>query len=253
MSRRAARAGDQHVCPSKDPKPHLGGPVQRGFARVLIEGTAAARAGDMATCRGATDVISEGSGTVKIGGMHAARRGDGCVHGGSITGAAGTVLIGGPTVSPPGIAAIARNAAEIDRLRQRQAERRDKIRKIDAYLKRKDYEQDIPAVQKGAEKILKKIIDDAVKRMLEKQFGTGQGLPPGAGDFSEQEAKTASAAADFKKDLEKGIERDEQRIRELEKENGERASGKDVRPTPPVPDLDKPIKAPPPISNMDED
>src|SRR5262245_9360081 len=107
--RRAARTSDHHFCPSTDPAPHKGGPVLRGFTRVRIQGGDAARAGDFAQCVGATDVISEGSGTVLIGGMPAARRLDACVHGGRIMEGAATVLIGGPAVSPPGLAEIVAN------------------------------------------------------------------------------------------------------------------------------------------------
>ena len=62
----------------------------------------------------------------------------------------------------------------------------------------------------------------------------------------EEEAKTKDAGLDLKKKYEDGIARDEQRIEQLEKENEERATGKEVKPTPPPSDLDKPIKAKPP-------
>jgi uncharacterized Zn-binding protein involved in type VI secretion len=48
----------------------------------------------MLTCVGPPDTIAAGSGTVKIGGMAAARVGDSTAHGGTITLGAPTVNIG---------------------------------------------------------------------------------------------------------------------------------------------------------------
>ncbi|MEJ7727869.1 MAG: PAAR domain-containing protein [Polyangiaceae bacterium] len=127
MSRPAARVGDPHICPSVDPAPHVGGPVQpRGFPRVQIEAKPAARAGDLASCMTSRrDAILEGSGTVLIGGRPAARLHEKTGHGGRVMGGAWTVRIGGPTVSPPGLAELVEKLEEMDRLRE-DIERREK-------------------------------------------------------------------------------------------------------------------------------
>jgi uncharacterized Zn-binding protein involved in type VI secretion len=85
-----------HTCPMVDGvKPHVGGPIlPPGAPAVLIAGMPAARVGDMATCAGPPDAISQGSAKVMIGGMPAARMGDMTAHGGVITLGAPTVIIG---------------------------------------------------------------------------------------------------------------------------------------------------------------
>ena len=76
--------------------PHTGGPIMPpGIVNVLIEGKAAATAGNLCTCAGPPDSISGGSATVLINGQRAARMGDMTAHGGQITAGAGTVQIGG--------------------------------------------------------------------------------------------------------------------------------------------------------------
>ncbi len=92
----AARIGDMHVCPMVTGfVPHVGGPIQTGNATVLICNKPAATAGSMAACSGPPDMVMTGSKTVFIGGKPAARQGDPTVHGGTVTMACGTVLIGG--------------------------------------------------------------------------------------------------------------------------------------------------------------
>lgn len=93
----AARISDMHTCPmTTGPTPHVGGPIlPPGCPTVLIEGLAAARVGDMATCTGPPDAIVAGSSSVLIGGMPAARVGDATAHGGVIVAGSATVLIGG--------------------------------------------------------------------------------------------------------------------------------------------------------------
>lgn len=96
--RAAIRLLDDHVCPSREGGQHVGGPVDAsGCPTVLVERQAAARAGDTALCKVATDVIVKGSGTVIIGGMPAARILDLCHHEGHTLGGASEVFIGGPT------------------------------------------------------------------------------------------------------------------------------------------------------------
>jgi uncharacterized Zn-binding protein involved in type VI secretion len=75
----AARVGDNHFCPMfTGTVPHIGGPILPPCCpTVIIEGKAAARAGDLAHCNGPLDdMIREGSPTVIIGGQQAARLGD---------------------------------------------------------------------------------------------------------------------------------------------------------------------------------
>ena len=64
--------GDMHTCPmvtpGTPPVPHVGGPITKGSATVLIGGQPAARVGDMATCTGPPDSIVVGEFTVLIGG-----------------------------------------------------------------------------------------------------------------------------------------------------------------------------------------
>ena len=95
----AARVGDMHTCPLSSPTippvPHIGGPIlPPGCQTVLIGAKPAARAGDLASCVGATDVIASGCNTVLIGGKPAARMGEPTNHGGKITEGFSTVLIG---------------------------------------------------------------------------------------------------------------------------------------------------------------
>jgi uncharacterized Zn-binding protein involved in type VI secretion len=65
-----------------------------GIVTVLIEGKPAATVGNMCTCVGPPDVITQGSATVLINGQPAARMGDMTAHGGQIIAGAATVLIG---------------------------------------------------------------------------------------------------------------------------------------------------------------
>lgn len=92
----AARLSDMHVCPMVDVvKPHVGGPIAKGYPTVLIGGLPAARVTDVATCVGPPDMIAMGSATVMIGYMPAARMGDMTVHDGTIVMGFPQVLIGG--------------------------------------------------------------------------------------------------------------------------------------------------------------
>ena len=83
-----------HTCPMvTGTVPHVGGPVlPPGCPTVMIGGMPAACVGDMLTCTGPPDTISNGSSTVMIGGKPAARLGDPTAHGGSI-------ILGCPTVN----------------------------------------------------------------------------------------------------------------------------------------------------------
>ena len=82
--------------PGTPPIPHVGGPITGPCApTVLIGGLAAAKVGDVAVCVGPPDSIVKGSSSVMIMSMPAARVGDTCAHGGSISLGCLTVLIGG--------------------------------------------------------------------------------------------------------------------------------------------------------------
>jgi uncharacterized Zn-binding protein involved in type VI secretion len=113
----AARIGDMHVCPMATPGtppiPHVGGPISKGAATVMIGFMPAARVGDMAVCVGPPDTIAKGSPTVKIEGMMAARMGDLTTHGGTITLGFPTVNIGDVGMgSPISLTTAFRNAAK---------------------------------------------------------------------------------------------------------------------------------------------
>jgi uncharacterized Zn-binding protein involved in type VI secretion len=96
MGQPAARISDMHTCPMLDgPKPHVGGPILKGEASVLIGNMPAARVSDTVTCVGPPDTIIKGSSTVFINNLPAARMGDQTVHGGVIVLGCPTVLIGG--------------------------------------------------------------------------------------------------------------------------------------------------------------
>ncbi len=93
----AARITDLHTCPDVEPGPvpHVGGPIlPLGEPTVLIGYLPAARVGDMATCVGPPDTISEGEGSVLIGHKNPARIGDSTDHGGVIVEGCMTVIIG---------------------------------------------------------------------------------------------------------------------------------------------------------------
>ena len=94
----AARVTDFHSCPMFDgPKPHLGGPILPPCAPTVQTGFfPQARISDLATCASAPDVIAQGSTTVWVIGLFAARMMDQTVHGGKIMVGFPTVEIGGP-------------------------------------------------------------------------------------------------------------------------------------------------------------
>ncbi len=93
----AARITDFHECPmSTGPVPHVGGPViEPCVPNVMIGKLPAATVGTMAVCVGPPDSIVQGSSTVMIGGLPAARMGDTTAHGGKIMLGCFTVMIGG--------------------------------------------------------------------------------------------------------------------------------------------------------------
>jgi uncharacterized Zn-binding protein involved in type VI secretion len=92
----AARITDLHTCPMvTGVVPHVGGPIIPPCATtVLIGFLPAARVTDKLVCVGPTDVIVQGSPTVLINNLMAARIGDLTVHGGVITTGEPTVIIG---------------------------------------------------------------------------------------------------------------------------------------------------------------
>ena len=108
----AARLTDMHMCPMVIPGvpliPHVGGPVMKGAATVLIGMMPAARQMDMAMCVGPPATIAMGPPPVLTENLMAARMGDPTMHGGMITVGCPTVLIGevgmGGIVSTQGMA-----------------------------------------------------------------------------------------------------------------------------------------------------
>ena len=104
MGKPAARVGDLHTCPLP---PHVGGPVlPPGKPTVLIGGMPAATVTTMCTCVGPPDMISQGSSSVFINGLPAARLGDMTIHGGRIVSGCMTVLIGDAGGSSSGTAFV---------------------------------------------------------------------------------------------------------------------------------------------------
>lgn len=96
MGMPAARLTDMHVCPMVTGLvPHVGGPIIGPCAlNVLIGSSLAARISDLAVCVGPPDMIVQGSATVLINSLPAARIGDKTIHGGVIVMGWPTVLIG---------------------------------------------------------------------------------------------------------------------------------------------------------------
>lgn len=95
----AARMTDPHVCPMVTVLvPHVGGPILPPCEPTVITGNfmPQARISDLATCVGPPDVIAQGSSSVTVRGLFAARQLDTTVHGGTIVMGWPTVLIGGP-------------------------------------------------------------------------------------------------------------------------------------------------------------
>lgn len=108
MGQPAARVGDMHACPmvtpGLPPVPHVGGPIMPpGHPTVLIGGRPAATVTNMCTCVGPPDVITQGSASVFINNLPAARLGDMTAHGGSIVMGELTVLIGGMPIVTTGL------------------------------------------------------------------------------------------------------------------------------------------------------
>ena len=86
-----------HVCPA-----HGGGIVlPPGVPQVLVGGLPAARLTSQCMCVGPTDVVSEGAATVLVDGLPAAHIVHKTIHGGTLVTGVPSVLIGGPTFSPP--------------------------------------------------------------------------------------------------------------------------------------------------------
>ena len=91
----AARVGDFHSCPAVTGLiPHVGGPISSGSPNVIICGNQAATVSSFAVCNGPLDQITQGSTTVFINGLPAARQGDLSAHGGVIVQGCPTVSIG---------------------------------------------------------------------------------------------------------------------------------------------------------------
>lgn len=84
------------VTPGTPPIPHVGGPVLPPcMPTVVTGGMPQARITDQCLCVGPPDVITQGSPTVHVGGLMAARMGDMTAHGGVIMIGMINVLIGG--------------------------------------------------------------------------------------------------------------------------------------------------------------
>jgi uncharacterized Zn-binding protein involved in type VI secretion len=95
MGRPAARVTDMQTCPMvTGVVPHVGGPITLGAPAVLVGGLPAARIGDGHQCVGPPGTMALGSFTVLVAGQPASRTGDVTAHGGAVVGGCPTVLIG---------------------------------------------------------------------------------------------------------------------------------------------------------------
>ncbi|HQS68512.1 MAG: hypothetical protein B7Y36_07930 [Novosphingobium sp. 28-62-57] len=96
MGKPAARITDMHTCPMVNGTvPHVGGPILPPAAiQVLTGSLPQARIGDKAVCVGPPDIIAMGAFTVLVQGSPAARMGDMTAHGGVIVLGLPNVLIG---------------------------------------------------------------------------------------------------------------------------------------------------------------
>ena len=92
----ATRITDLHTCPMvAGVVPHVGGPIIPPCATTVIVGfLPAARVTDQLVCVGPIDIIVQGSPTVLINNLMAARIGDLTAHGGVIVTGLPTVIIG---------------------------------------------------------------------------------------------------------------------------------------------------------------
>ena len=187
----AVRLGNNHECPSTDHGAHVGGPVvEIGCDSVLIEFLASARGGDIALCRVELDVIVEGSGSVWIGGMPAARLHEACLHGGRVVQGAREVFIGGPTIAPPNIDRIIKNVKEINELRRKLEEQAERLEKLNRYLKG-------PPKLSPEEKIVMRLL----KKLARPRIPGVPPPPPGQDDMSEEEAREAERASEEREGL----------------------------------------------------
>lgn len=109
----SARVSDMHVCPAVTGMvPHVGGPVIPPCEPTVIIGSmTAALVSDHAICIGPPDTIVQGSPTVFINGMPAARIGDMTAHGGVIISGFPTVIIGNVGMGGP-VDSLLRSAAK---------------------------------------------------------------------------------------------------------------------------------------------
>jgi len=190
--------------------------------RVRINSRDAVRAGDLAACRGDTDVVATGSATVKIGSMPAARQDDTTAHGGKIVRGAKNVRIGGPSISPPGLDVMVENSKEIGALMWRISVRKKKLAELHYKLN--------PREKSPAE------------NMFEKGFKLRD--PQGAPRDYETEARVLEECRQRWRnevhDHQQRLSREEARLRDLETENEARRRGQRPPPPPRDPLLDKP-------------
>lgn len=237
--RPACRVGDFHVCPGVVPAPHVGGPLLDGYPTVIVENRLAGRLGSHAMCSCALDMVMEGAATVLMGGLPAAAIGFATAHGGRTVVGSGTVFVGGPSVAGGAAERLLANELEIQKLRERIRRRKKRIRLDDEYLEDGEFDPD----KKLKSKAKKRLREIGVAIVTNKPHPSS-GLPPGAEDWTEQEMKTRVNARDERAALKKAVERDEERLDELERENGALRSGKDPPHTQPKPGSDDPIKSP---------
>lgn len=210
----AVRLGNNHECPSTAHGPHVGGPVTSlGCDSVLIEFLASARGGDIALCKVELDVIVKGSDSVWIGGMPAARLHEACLHGGRVVQGARDVFIGGAAIDPPNIDKIIKNVEEINELRRKLEKQAKEVKALeDEYIKPN-----------------KSPLREEADKLMDKWTKPKGGLAAEPDD-SYNEERAREIAMEMRRKLQKKMAEEQERIRELERQNREMQRGKPPQP-----------------------
>ena len=227
----AARQDDMHVCP-KDK--HVGGHIYTGCTGVTIESKPAARAGDSAICEEGmqVDTIVSGAATVLIHGVPMARLLEPTAHGGFVMTSAATVTIGGPSADPKNLKRILDNALEIQRLKARL------LRRLPAFEMYAKYARGEPTLSPS-----EKVWLDLAKKLLTSK-SPSPGLQKGADYHGELDAIEQARAEAVRDAIREAMQRDMDRIEQLQKENGQLQNGQTPEPSVPDPNLETPVRNP---------
>jgi uncharacterized Zn-binding protein involved in type VI secretion len=94
---KVARVGDRHICKKIDPgnKPHVGGRITAGAARVFVGGKPVAVVGSACGCQSPEpNAVAKGSQSVFVEGKRLVRVGDQTEHGGRVASGCRSVSAG---------------------------------------------------------------------------------------------------------------------------------------------------------------